>query len=142
VAPHARSLADTRLRGDGAADPGAAGHPVWPKPERKTPVYRYEDSNRYYRGRVLAVLRRISRSNGGVITLRELGRQVKPDFDERDPYWLYAAVESLCKDGLAKVTTGPEATNTPDSVAEEPAAYGAWLKESQSLALDQMISLP
>ena len=29
----------------------------WPKPERKTPAYRYEDSNRYYRGRVLAELR-------------------------------------------------------------------------------------
>jgi A/G-specific adenine glycosylase len=114
----------------------------WPKPERKTPVYRYEDSKRYYRGRVLSVLRRISRSDGGVITLRELGRQVKPDFDEGDPYWLYAAVESLCKDGLAKVPTGSEATNTPDFVAEEPAAYGAWPEESQSFALDQMISLP
>ena len=80
----------------------------WPKPERKTPAYRYEDSNRYYRGRVLAELREISHQGKESIALRELGRRVKPDFDERDPYWLHAAVESLCNDGLAKTASRPK----------------------------------
>ena len=108
----------------------------WPQPERKTPAYRYEDSNRYYRGRVLAELREVSQAGSEGIALRELGRRVKHDFDVRDPYWLHAAVESLCKDGLAKIASGPEA---PGMVAEERAPYGVGLEEQ---SLDQKVSLP
>jgi len=114
----------------------------WPKPQRKTAAYRYEDTNRYYRGRVLAELRSDSSSNGTGITLRELGRRVRQDFDEREPYWLYTAVESLCKDGLAKVGSEPQAAGLSGMVAEERASYGAGSEESQSPSLDQRISLP
>jgi A/G-specific adenine glycosylase len=41
----------------------------WPRPERKSPAYRYEDSNRYYWGRVLAELREISHAGGEGIEL-------------------------------------------------------------------------
>ena len=111
----------------------------WPKRESKTRTYRYEDTNRYHRGRVLAELRRVSPAESEGITLRELGWRVKPDFDEQDPYWLVTAVESLCKDGLVKFSSGPEA---PGMVAEERAPYGAGAEESQSFALDQRVSLP
>src|SRR5215213_4252506 len=108
----------------------------WPRPERESPTYRYGDSHRYYRGRVLAELREVSHAGSEGIALRELGRRVKPDFDERDPQWLYAAVGSLCKDGLAKVASGPEA---PGMVAEERAPYGVGPEER---SLEQMVSLP
>ena len=77
------------------------------------PAYRYEDSNRYYRGRVLAHLRDASldeRAEDG-IALQELGSQVRDGFTEGDVPWLYGVVESLRKDGLA--------------VAEERPAYDA-----------------
>jgi A/G-specific adenine glycosylase len=114
----------------------------WPKPERKTPACRYEDSNRYYRGRVLAELREVSHQGKEGIALRELGRRVRQDFDERDPCWLHAAVESLCKDGLVKVESGPAAAGAPGMVAEEQVPYGAESEPPQSLSLDQMVSLP
>ena len=114
----------------------------WPKPERKTPARRYEDTNRYYRGRVLAELREISHEGKEGIALRELGRRVRQDFDEGDPYWLHVAVESLCKDGLAQVDSGPEAAGARGMVAEERAQYGAGSEASQSPSLDQAVSLP
>ena len=80
---------------------------------------RYEDSNRYYRGRVLAVLRE---ALGEGIPLRELGENVREGFSERDLPWLYGVVESLEKDGLARLWS---ATDDLQTVAEERAAYGA-----------------
>jgi A/G-specific adenine glycosylase len=114
----------------------------WPKLERKVPAYRYENSNRYYRGRVLVELRRVSSSGGAGIVLRELGRRVRQDFEERDPYWLYAAVESLSKDRLATVSPGLEAAGAPEMVAKERASYRAGPEESQGPGLDDRVSLP
>lgn len=73
---------------------------------KKGSGHRYEDSNRYYRGRVLARLRE---SEEGV-DLRELGRGLRDGFGEEDLTWIRGVVESLQSDGLA--------------VAEERAAYG------------------
>jgi A/G-specific adenine glycosylase len=114
----------------------------WPKPERKTLAYKYEESNRYYRGRVLAELRRASHSDGEGIALRELGRRVKQDFDEQDPSWLLVAVESLRQDGLAKGLDEPMRRETAGMVAEGRTPYGAGSDESPGLSLDQMVSLP
>jgi A/G-specific adenine glycosylase len=111
----------------------------WPRPERKSPAYRYEDSNRYYRGRVLAELREVSHASREGIELRELGRRIKQDFDEREPSWLHAAVESLRKDGLAKVSSGPRTAEAPEAVAEERAPYGA---DPEARSLEQKVSLP
>jgi A/G-specific adenine glycosylase len=68
-------------------------------------------------------------------------RRIRYDFDEQNPHWLLAAVESLSKDGLAKFSSGPKAS-APGMVAEERAPYGAGSEESQSLSLDQRVSLP
>jgi A/G-specific adenine glycosylase len=114
----------------------------WPKPERKTPARRYEDTNRYYRGRVLARLREASHAGSRGIALRELGRQIKQDFDEQDFRWLKAAVESLCADGLVKVESGPETAGAPGRVAEERTPYGAGSGELQTFSLDRTVDLP
>jgi A/G-specific adenine glycosylase len=121
------------------AEASSAGRP---KLERKTPAYKYEDTNRYYRGRVLAELREISHGGKGSIGLRELGRRVRPDFDERDSHWLQVAVESLCKDGLARVSSGSSTARTPDMVTEERAPYSAGSEKAQSPSLDLTVSLP
>jgi A/G-specific adenine glycosylase len=82
-----------------------------PRGAKKGPGYRYEDTNRYYRGRVLAQLREDASARGGGIDLRDLGRRVREGFNDEEVPWLYGVVESLESDGLA--------------VAEERAAYGS-----------------
>lgn len=116
----------------------------WPRLERKSSAYRYEDSNSFYRGRVLAELREDSCAGGDGVTLRELGRRVRQGFVEEDARWLHAAVESLRKDGLAKVSSASAANGAPGIVAEERAAYGT---ESEATrreppSLDARVSLP
>jgi Iron-sulfur binding domain of endonuclease III len=111
----------------------------WPQRESKTPSFRYEDSNRYYRGRVLAELREISYAGTEVIDLRELGRRVRPDFDERETSWLHVAVESLCKDGLVKISSRSGTAVMPEAVAEGPSTYGVGPAKR---SLEQRVSLP
>ena len=88
-----------------------------PRAERRTSVY--EGSNRYYRGLVLAMLR--GAAEAGVL-LRELGEGLCEDFGEDDLPWLLGIVESLEKDGLARVSS-PK--HNPQMLAEERAAYPA-----------------
>ena len=80
---------------------------------------RYEGSNRYHRGRVLAALREAS--EGGA-TLRELGEGPREGFGEGDFLWLLGVVGSLGKDRLVRVSS---ASKRPQAVAEGRAAYGA-----------------
>ena len=70
---------------------------------RPRPVYRYEDSNRYYRGRVLAKLRDVSLDDTADqgIPLPDLGAHLRDGFAPADLPWLYTVVDSLAKDGLA-----------------------------------------
>jgi len=67
------------------------------------------------------------------LTLRELGRRVRHDFDGWDPDWLYTAVESLRKDGLAKMASEPQA-GASEMVAEERTSHNAGSEESQTPA--------
>jgi A/G-specific adenine glycosylase len=87
---------------------------------------RYEDSNRYYRGRVLAVLRE---EPGEGIPLPELGENVHEGFSEGDLPWLYGVLESLEKDGLARLWSEKD---DPRTVAEERAAYDAGRPEGST----------
>ncbi len=73
---------------------------------RKEPRYRYESTNRYYRGRVLALLHENASAGGEEIDLRDLGCRVREDFTDEDVPWPYGVVESLKKDGLAAVRRG------------------------------------
>ncbi len=74
-----------------------------PRAVKATP--KYEGSNRYYRGRVLAVLRETSQEG---VALRELGEELREGFCEADLPWLRGVVESLRKDGLAKISVESE----------------------------------
>jgi A/G-specific adenine glycosylase len=88
-------------------------------PRARRATGRYQDSNRYYRGRVLAVLRE---APGGGVPLRELGKGLREDFGEEELPWLRGVVENLEKDGLARLWF---AEDLPPAVAEERVAYGA-----------------
>jgi A/G-specific adenine glycosylase len=59
-------------------------------------------SNRYYRGRVLAVLREAPPEG---VALGELGKALREGFGEADLPWLRGVVESLRKDGLARISS-------------------------------------
>jgi A/G-specific adenine glycosylase len=93
------------------------------------PAYRYEDSNRFLRGRVLARLRDASLGEGADdgIAIKDLGGQIRDDFGDGDVPWLYRVIESLQKDGLA--------------VAEERPVYDAG-SEPEPDRLEVRVKLP
>lgn len=82
------------------------------RPTRR-PAYRYEGSDRYYRGQVLARLREeyARDENGEGLSLGELGTRVRDDLAAEDLPWLRGVVAGLARDGLA--------------IAEERPAYDA-----------------
>ncbi len=84
-----------------------------PRRARKSPELRYEDSNRYLRGRVLAQLRD-GPADGEGIALRELGGMLREGFTEDDVPRLYEVVESLKKDGLVAEEQAPYLTEGED----------------------------
>ena len=94
-----------------------------PRAEKNERAPRYEDTNRYLRGRVLARLREQSPSGG--LPLPELARRLEDGSARVDAMRLEAVVESLERDGLAKVTRGAEgiARHPAGAVAEERALY-------------------
>src|SRR5262249_42066544 len=74
-----------------------------PTAVRRTPPYRFEESNRFYRGRVLAALRSLDEDGADQagIGLRELGQAIRDDFQDEHLDWLGGVVRSLSNDGLA-----------------------------------------
>lgn len=73
----------------------------------------FEQSSRYFRGRVIEALRALG--DGETIDLGSLGPKVRSDFAPEEPEhvaWLYEVVDGLRRDGLAQV-------------AEETATYDA-----------------
>ncbi len=65
--------------------------------ERRAP---YVGSSRYYRGRIVDVLRTLPADTA--IPLAELGAAIKEDFADQDMAWLRTLVEGLVRDGLAE----------------------------------------
>ena len=95
-----------------------------PRVKKNGPGPRYEDTNIYLRGRVLARLREASAPGG--VTLPDLARQLGGDTDV-EPRRLEEIVEGLERDGLLRVTDAserPEA-HPAGAVAEERAPYAA-----------------
>ncbi len=64
---------------------------------------RFAGSTRYYRGRVIAWLRRLP--VGTKVDLYTLGRAIKPDFRNEEASWLEPLVQRLSEDGLVALTT-------------------------------------
>jgi A/G-specific adenine glycosylase len=81
----------------------------------------FSGSNRFYRGRVVHVLRELDDPGAAHgIDLPSLGPRVRDDFSEADLPWLYELVQGLARDGLA-------------TLAEERAPYDAGEGEAGSV---------
>lgn len=76
-----------------------------PKGRGKAASIPFEQTNRYFRGRIVDALRD---HPGEGISVRELGPMVKPEFEAGDMSWLVELVHGLERDGLARVAE-PEA---------------------------------
>jgi A/G-specific adenine glycosylase len=72
------------------------------RPHAAKAAQRHGGSNRYYRGRALAVLREAPPEG---VALGELGEGLREGFGEADLPWLWGIVESLRKDGLARISS-------------------------------------
>ncbi len=75
-----------------------------PRPARRVaerPAQPFVGSNRYYRGRLLDLLRALP--DGSRLPLAELGPQLRNDFDPQEHFdWLRELVAGLARDGLAE----------------------------------------
>jgi A/G-specific adenine glycosylase len=72
-----------------------------PKQSRRIAEHReapYLNSNRFYRGKIVEILRQAPSDDP--LTLTRLGPQVKGDFTESDLPWLRGVVDGLARDGL------------------------------------------
>jgi A/G-specific adenine glycosylase len=94
-----------------------------PRAEKDSSGQKYEDTNRYLRGRVLARLR--EEANPGGLPLPELARLLRENATDVEPVRLKAVVEGLERDGLARVTDASERPEhgPDDAVAEERTPY-------------------
>jgi len=86
---------------------------------RKTPVP-FENTTRYYRGRIVETLRALPEHDPTGIALTELGSIVQEGFAEENIPWLRGIVEGLQRDGLAVI-------------AEEPVPYDATAEATESV---------
>ncbi len=97
----------------------------------------FTGSNRYYRGRVVDVLREMNgktaRADTPGIDLTSLGQQVRADFTSADLPWLYELVQGLANDGLAAVAE-EHAPYDPGTSADEP--------DEQTTTLNVRVKLP
>lgn len=83
----------------------------------------FEQTNRYFRGRIMDELRA---HEGEGVSLALLGPAVKVGFGERDFPWLLELTEALAGDGLLVIDDGPmqeERLELTPEVAESPAHY-------------------
>ncbi len=74
----------------------------------------FEQTNRYFRGRIMDALRE---HNDGAMPLDALGRLVKPDFAPEDLPWLTELVMALERDGLTAIAENEPAYDGADARA-------------------------
>jgi A/G-specific adenine glycosylase len=65
---------------------------------------RFETTSRYFRGRIVEVLRSLPSDDEGGITMGDLGPRVREDYSAEHVPWLRALVDGLHRDGLAHVS--------------------------------------
>jgi hypothetical protein len=92
----------------------------------------FEQTNRYYRGRILDELRA---HQGEGVSLAEMGPAVKPEFSESDYPWLLELVTALERDGLLVIDDRPPAQVPVGMVAEDSAVYDAGSVETIKVRL-------
>ncbi len=67
-------------------------------PPARRPQGRFPGSRRYYRGRIVELLRRADHVDG--LTAAQIGAHLRPDFTESDLPWLERLLADLASDGL------------------------------------------
>lgn len=77
----------------------------------------FETTSRYYRGRIVEVLRTLPPNDNAGIDLAQLGPQVRDGFSPQDLPWLQDLVEGLQRDGLAAIA---EESPRYDDLADRP----------------------
>jgi A/G-specific adenine glycosylase len=80
----------------------------------------FETSSRYYRGRIVEVLRGLPENDGEGIALAQLGAQVRDGFIPENLPWLRELVAGLERDGLAVI-----AEATPAYASDAPTGDSA-----------------
>jgi A/G-specific adenine glycosylase len=95
-----RAAYAARSNGAVPARPSRAGRAQ----ARSVKSERFEGSRRWYRGRIVDVLRRLPAGAG--MDLASLGREIRPDFHAGQLPWLQELVQALARDGLIEVAEG------------------------------------
>jgi len=91
-----------------------------PKGSAKKKEVPFKESNRYFRGRVVDLLREQDRAHAG-LTLAELGPQVRPEFEPgEDLPWIFEVVRGLERDGLAMIAEDVAGYDVTQSADTEP----------------------
>lgn len=70
---------------------------------RRPAAQPFASTPRYYRGRIVEVLRTLPEQEPAGIDLRSLGPRIRDDFEEKDLPWLRDLVAGLQRDGLAVI---------------------------------------
>jgi A/G-specific adenine glycosylase len=80
-----------------------------PKRRRRATTTPFEQTSRYFRGRIVNALRDLA--PGATLSLAALGPRVKPEYTEVDLPWLRELARGLARDGLARLSgTGDDET--------------------------------
>lgn len=91
-----------------------------PKGSAKKKEVPFKESNRYFRGRVVDLLRDRDREHHGM-TLAEIGPQIRPEFEpEEDLPWILDVVRGLERDGLAAITEERASYDTSEPASDPP----------------------
>jgi A/G-specific adenine glycosylase len=109
-------LRDERSQNEGhmparrVAEPGVS-YGSQPRPKRQPATIPFEQTSRYFRGRIVDALRELP--PGATLPLTALGPRIKPDYTGADLPWLRKLAQGLARDGLARLDDKDEAIALP-----------------------------
>jgi A/G-specific adenine glycosylase len=81
------------------------------RPKRQTATIPFEQTSRYFRGRVVDALRELAPDTA--LPLAALGPRVKSDYSDADLPWLRKLAQGLARDGLARLDGKDETIALP-----------------------------
>jgi A/G-specific adenine glycosylase len=82
-----------------------------PSSRRRTVAIPFEQTSRYFRGRIVDALRELPPS--ATLSLAALGPRIKPDYSDADLPWLRKLAQGLTRDGLARLDDKDETIALP-----------------------------